>query len=531
MITLNKVQFTFIARLLLLLVLAAAIVGCSSDSVSNEKPSNSNDSSDETSKAEEGTPKKGGEATIAYYTNASSYDPIKGGSGSDHALLWPIFDTLISFNSELEPQPGLAESWDFPDDKTMVLHLRERVTFHDGTDFDAEAVKFNIERNNSDESNVSDLKNIESVEVVDASTVKFHLKHADSSLLLALSDRGGMMVSPTAVEKYGEDFAQNPVGAGPFKRVEYVPNGEIVYEKYEDYWKDGEPYLDKMTVKIMADENTRINALKSGEVDYAETISSSNVQNLKNDANIVLKDVLPVRFRLIYINTSMPPFDNKNVRLAVLHGIDREALIQGINFGAGEAATQVFPKEYWASDPNMVIEYDPEKSKQLLEEAGVEDASFTMVTNALTQDTKLADAIKSQLGEIGINVKVQPMEVNKATATYFNEKKEPALFSAWTGRPDPQMTINYLFNKDTFFNTGGQTTDEIASLISDAASTYEQEDRAPLYQEISKKAILEEAIAIPVIFEPITEAMNPKVKGFEPNRIGKPIFSTIWMEE
>ncbi|PWA11160.1 ABC transporter substrate-binding protein [Pueribacillus theae] len=528
----NQKSTSFIVKILFLFTFALLIAGCSSNSGSGEATSQSKEgSTKEANKSEEGAPKQGGEVTIAYYTDASNYDPIKGSSGSDHALLWPIYDTLISFNAELEPQPGLAESWEYTDDKTLELHLREGVTFHDGTEFDAEAVKFNIERNNSDESNVSDLENIDSVEVVDDLTVKLHLKRPDSSLLLSLSDRGGMMVSPTAVKGDGEDFSQNPIGAGPFKRVSHTPNGEVVYEKYEDYWKDGEPYLDKITVKIIADENTRINALKSGEVDYAESISSSNVQNLKNDANIVLKDVLPVRFRLIYINTSMPPFDNKNVRQAVLHGIDREAIIQGINFGAGEGATQVFPKEYWASDPNMEIEYEPEKSKQLLEEAGVENVSFTMVTNALAQDTKIADAIKGQLKEIGINVEVQPMEVNKATATYFSEKKVPALFSAWTGRPDPQMTVNYLFNQDTFFNTGGKTTDEIASLISEAASTYEQEDRPALYQEISKKAILEEAIAIPVIFEPITEAMNPKVKGFEPNRIGKPIFSTIWMEE
>lgn len=532
MVVLDKYQVKYFARLLLLLALMVIIVGCSSKSGTSEKLSNSNDSkTEETTNSKKGTPQKGGEVVIAYYTDVTNYDPIQGSGGSDHALLWPVFDTLISFTPELEPLPGLAESWDFPDDKTLVLHLREGVTFHDGTRFDAEAVKFNLERNNSEESKVADLENIESVEVVDPKTVKLNLKQADSSLLLALSDRGGMIVSPTAVKESGEDYSQKPVGAGPFKMVNRIPNGEIVFEAFEDYWQEGKPYLDKMTVKVMADENTRINALKSGEIDYADTISAGNVPNIENSSNLVLKDILPVRFRIIYLNSSMAPFDNKAVRLAVQHGINREALIEGINFGKGEPATQVFPKEYWAADKDMTIEYDPEKSKQLLKEAGLENVSFTLIQNANAQDAKMAEAIKGQLKEVGIDVDIQAMEINTATASYFSEKKAPALYSAWTGRPDPQMTINYLFSKDSFFNTGGYSTEEIESLISEAASSYDQAERIKLYKEISKQALLEEAIAIPVIFEPITSAMNEKVKGFEPNMIGKPIYSNIWMDE
>lgn len=528
-----KKQIKYFSIWLILLTIMVIIAGCSSESNSSDdrtKESN-DDSTAEVINSDDGTPKQGGEAVIAYYTDASSYDPILGGSGADHALLWPIYDTLISFNPELEPQPGLAESWDFPDDKTMVLHLREGVTFQDNTPFDAEAVKFNIERVNSEDSTVSDLKNVERVEVVDSLTVKLHLKQPDSSLLLALSDRGGMMVSPTAVKKYGEDFSQNPVGAGPYKMVKRIPNGEVEYEAYEGYWQEGKPYLDKLIVKIMSDENARINALKSGEIDYADAISAGNIQSLENDSNIVLKDVLPVRIPIIYINASMPPLDNKAVRLAILHGINRETLNEGINFGRGEPAMQMFPSEYWASDKNMKIEYDPEKSKQLLKEAGFESVSFTMFTNATNQYIKAAEAIVGQLKEVGIDVDLQPLELTAATDSFFTEKRAHAHYSAWTGRPDPQMTINYLFSKDSFFNTGGYSTPEIESLISEAASTYELDERAELYKKISRKAVLEEAIAIPVIFEPVTSAMNQKVKGFEPNRLGKPIFSNIWIEE
>ncbi|MBS4214187.1 ABC transporter substrate-binding protein [Neobacillus rhizophilus] len=521
-------NFTFIAKLVPVLILAVMIVGCSSDTSSGKNPTNSG----QASKSEEGKPKKGGEVTLAYQSDSTNYDPILGSSGSDHPLLWPIYDTLISFTKELEPKPGLAESWEFTDDKkTLILHLREGVTFHDGTAFDAEAVKFNIERVNSDKSVVSDLKNIDSVEVTDNKTVKLNLKQPDSSLLLALSDRGGMMVSPAAVKEYGDDFPLHPTGAGPFKRVKHIPNGEVVFEAYEDYWQEGKPYLDKMTIKVMPDENTRINALKSGEIDYADNISPGNVQNLKTDSNIVLKDVLPLRFKMMFLNQSMPPFDNKNVRLAIQYGINREGINKGINFGQGEPANNIFPKEYWAGNPEMKIEYNPEKAKQLVKDSGLKDISFTMINFPIADYAKGAEAVKSQLKEIGINVDLQPMEVTKGTTSYFAEKTAPAFFTSWTGRPDPQMTTRLIFSANSYLNPGKYSTPEIESLISEAASSYDQKERAKLYKEISKKALLEEAIAIPIVYDRMTSAMNKKVKGFEPNMMGKPVFSTIWMGE
>ncbi len=505
----------------LLLTIAILVIGCSAETDTNKNPSHS----------DKGTPQQGGEVTVAYITDATNYDPILSSSADDNPILWPIYDTLISFTSELEPAPGLAESWEFLDDTTLELQLREGVTFHDGTAFDAEAVKFNIERSISEESQVSDLDSVEKAEVVDEKTVKIHLKQEDSSLLLALSDRAGMIVSPTAVKKSEKDFSQNPIGAGPFKLVNRVPNGEVVFEAYEDYWQEGQPYVDKLTIKIMADENTRINALKSGEIDLAVHISPGNAQSLENDVNVVLKDALPIRVRAIYLNTSMPPLDNQAVRLAVQHGIDREALIQGVNLGKGEVATQVFPKQYWAANKNMEIKYDPEKSKKLLKEAGHENVSFTLIQFAMAQEIKMAEAIKGQLAEVGIDVKLDSMEVNTGTASFFAEKKAPAFYSTWTGRPDPQITINQLFSKDSFYNPGGYSTSEIESLISKAASTYDQDERATLYKEINEKAILEEAMIIPIIFEPVVSAMNQQVQGFEPNMMGKPVFSSIWLDQ
>ncbi|WP_176330275.1 ABC transporter substrate-binding protein [Oceanobacillus rekensis] len=522
MVKFKKITFV---NLVLLLVLTV-IVGCSSESGSSEESQAEN-----TTDTNDGTPKQGGEATVTFLADVSSYDPILSTTGTDQSLLWPVYETLIGFTPELELKPGLAESWETPDDTTIILHLREGVTFHDGTPLDADAVKFNLDRVNSDDSLLTTLVNVENVEVVDTYTVKLQLSEPDASILSALSDREGMIVSPTAIEENGEDYAQNPVGAGPYKMVERVPNGEIVFEAFEDYWQEGKPYLDKLTVKIMADENTRINALKSGEADLAYHLSVASSQSFKNDPNFVLTDIMPLRHRQIFLNASMAPIDNKDVRLAILHAIDRDALIEAITFGEGEPANQSFPKDYWAANENMKIEYNPEKSRKLLEEAGVEDVSFTMITHSIPTVLRVADAVQSQLSDVGIEVNIEPMEIVAADGSYFADKEAPAYLTAYTGRADPHQAVKILYASDSYYNVGSHSTPEIESLISEAVSIYNQGERAKLYSELSKKAILEEAIVIPIIFEPHLSVNSSRLKGYEPNLIGKAFFNDIWIEE
>jgi peptide/nickel transport system substrate-binding protein len=510
------------------------IAGCGSEPSSTEGNSSNNQAqtpANSTGDQKPSGPQKGGELTIAYDTDVSNYDPTQGNSGNDHALLYPVYDTLVTYNNTLEPGPGLAESWETPDEKTIILKLRTGVTFHDGTAFDAEAVKFNLDRANSAESKVSDLRSIESVEVVDPSTVKLNLKQPDSSIILALSDRSGMMVSPAAVEKFGADFAQNPVGTGPYKMVNWVRNGEIVFETNDKYWQEGLPYLDKLTVKIMPDENTRMNALKSGQVDFYWNVSPDNTQVLKNDKAVVMDSTMRVYLYNMYLNTKLAPFDKKEVRQALQFAINREALVKALTFDQGKPGYQSFPEGYWAAGSGLEIPYDPAKSKELLKQAGMDSVTFDMIVPASAFYQRLAEAIKGQVKEAGITINIQPMELTKGVALFFNEKEVPANLMAWTGRPDPQQTVNLFISGKGFYNTGQEATPEKEELITKAAASYDLKERAELYQKINEIAMLDEAMTIPIMFTPADAAMTPKVKGFEGSLLGKPRFSFLWLEQ
>lgn len=510
-----------------LLSVVLVISGCSSSSSKN----NAQPSTGKSAGAENNEPKQGGSLTVAYDSDISNYDPILGNSGNDHSLLYPVYDTLVGYNSELEAVPGLAKSWETPNDKTLILHLQEGVTFHDGTVFDAEAIKFNLDRIRSDQSNISDLSSIESVEVMDESTVQLNLNRPDSSIILALSDRSGMMVSPAAVEKFGDDYSQNPVGTGPFKMVKWVRNGEILFEANDHYWQEGLPYLDKLTVKIMPDENTRLNALKSGQAQFYWNVSPDNSQALKTDQNIVLDTKMKLAFYNIYLNTTMEPFNKKEVRQALQFAINREALVKALTFNEGEAAYQTFPKEYWAANADLTISYDLEKAKSLLKEAGLERVSFEMFVPSTPFYQRLAEAIKGQVKEAGFDINIEPMELTKGVSLYFNEKQLPSNLTSWTGRPDPHQTVQLLLSGEGFYNAGGETTAEREELIAKAAASYEAEERAGYYEQINKLAVHEEAMTIPIMFVPSTGAMLPQVKGFEGTLLGKPKFSFLWLDE
>lgn len=508
------------------LFVLAIVVGCSG---SDESSSNS-----DVEQSSDGTPQAGGEVVIGVPADFINLDPILSTSGEDYPFVWAIYDTLITYNSDLEMQPGLAESWEFPDDKSLILHLKKGVKFHDGTDFDAEAVKFNIERANSEDSVIPDLRTVEEVEVIDSHTVKLHLSEPNAAILLALTERPGLIASPTAIEKYGDDFQRNPVGTGPFKFVSHVPNGEVVFEKNEDYWKEDEPYVDKLIFKVMQQETTRISALKSGEVDIIAGISPFSFDSLESDANIkIMQPKSSHRSKGIVFNASLPPFDNKKFRQAVTHAIDREIIAQTLTNGQGEPMYQIFPNDFWAADPDLKIDYDPEKAKQLLAESGIENPSFTMlVSQQDIYEPMFSDIIKEQLFDVGIEVKTETLEGTAAYQKMWAEAEAQAMSSGTAGKPDPHLLMEIWVIAESFFNAGNQTTPEFDKLILEANSIQDQDERAKIYHEINRMQALDEVVnIIPVMSTPIIYAMNEKVHGFEPNGLGKSNYNSVWKEK
>jgi peptide/nickel transport system substrate-binding protein len=238
-------------------------------------------------------PKPGGTLRVAYEADVSGLDPhLSPGIQAWH-VVGNLFNSLLTIDAELNYVPDLAESWDILEDgKVYVFHLRQGVKFHDGSDFDAEVVRWNYQRIMDPEEKAFDApyySMVESVDVLDSHTIKFSLKHPSMTLLpvIAANRAGFLQMSPASFERWGkEEIRLHPVGTGPFKLAKWDQNQIIVLEKNPHYFKPGLPYLDRVELRVMKDGITRVTALRAGEVDFANAIPREHVERLAKDPQL-----------------------------------------------------------------------------------------------------------------------------------------------------------------------------------------------------------------------------------------------------
>jgi peptide/nickel transport system permease protein/peptide/nickel transport system substrate-binding protein len=265
------------------------------------------------------TPRKGGVLRLSAPTGITSFDPATGNSGDDHMQLYPLYDALIDYDFDtMQPKPGLATAWKFGDPKTLVLDLRSGVKFQDGTDFNAEAVKFNLERGKtSPRSNIkADLGSIETVEVTSPMQVTLHLGQPDAALPLILADRAGMMVSPTAQKARGDGFDWNPVGTGMMKFIEWRDKERSTYARNDNYWKPDRPYLDGMQFAMISETQTGLRSVITGENDFIYALVPQQLAVAKRAGNLATLATPTLASTLIYFNFAHGPLADARVRKA-----------------------------------------------------------------------------------------------------------------------------------------------------------------------------------------------------------------------
>jgi peptide/nickel transport system substrate-binding protein len=471
-------------------------------------------------------PKAGGALKVAAALPPSSLDPIAGTNGGDQVSLYPIYDRLINLDpAALTPQPGLATAWKYTDPKTLVLTLRDGVTFHDGTPFNAEAVKFNLERDLDPavSKNVSDLSNIESVDATGPHEVTIHLKQPDASLVLTLADRAGMVVSPAAVQKWGKAYNQHPVGTGAYTFGEYVPNDHLLVKKNDHYWQAGKPYLDQITFKYITDQRTRNNALQAHDVDLVFNINLADLSTLKTVSGIQVVSAPSLLIDGCYVNFSREPFNKLEARRALAIAIDRDELNKSLAFGQAKPTSEIFPAGYWAADPSLndTFAYNADKARDLLKQAGY--ANGLSIKGLVFQDTaevRKSEIIQAQLKKVGINMTFDVYDAATVAKKFFTEKGADFVCASWSGRPDPSQTAGSLLSAKSFYNAGNYAAPGMADALSAAAAAQSQDARKAAFSKVIQLN-QEYVMWIPLLNEPNVTAVSGKVKGATPSLYGK----------
>jgi ABC-type transport system substrate-binding protein len=478
-------------------------------------------------------PKSGGTLRVMQGVNPTTLDPHAGSSGGDYVMLYPIFDTLVDFDPQtLEPKPGLAESWTFDTPTSLTIKLRPGLLFQDGTPLNADAVKFNLTRAQTGEkSNIKpDLAVVTAMDVVDDTTIRLTLSQPSSELVGILSDRAGMMLSPTAVQALGDaGIATKPVGAGPFKLVEWKPGEVVTYARSEHYWQPGLPYLDGMNIQIVQEPDTQLNAFLSAGTDVILSIDPQSRSQVDGNSDLRIIEYVGIGVcKVMYFNTTQPPFDDKLVRQAVNRAINREELADAATFGTGEPMWMYFPKSHWAYIDSTVptYQFDAAAAKKLLADAGHPDGiTFDMVHQPDATDSRAAEILQAQLKEAGITMNLVPVELAQSVTDYFVDGKYPAGHFGWSGRPDPNMTYRQIYGAKAYFNAGKHVIPGFDDLTTQASSVSAIADRQAVYTKLVP-LVSDEAIMAPLFWRATLSGATSNVDGFVPNLLGKPKFTS-----
>lgn len=386
---------------------------------------------------------------VAIGVDLDTVDPHGQTTTTVYNVMRHVYETLLWFDDEGNVIPWLAESWEVSEDGLeYTFHLRKGVKFHDGSELTAEVVKANIDRWLDPTVKVptrSQLGPIDHAEVIDKYTIKIVLKKSFAPFLASLAEYL-LITSKNIIDKFGNKTITEVVGTGPFVFKEWVKGSKIVLGRFDDYWGE-KPKVRVIEWRIIPEAGTREAALLAGDVDVTFQPPPADIESLRNNPAVTV--LTPVTNRVIFV-ALMPkgPLKNKLVRQALNYAIDRQAIVENVLFGLGVPADSVVPPHFFGYAKMTPYEYNPEKAKQLLAEAGYPNG-FKLVlmhpTGRYLQDKQVAEAIQAYLSAIGIEVELKTMDWPSFVKELFkplNEKIYDAVLIGWgPGVADAYYTL------------------------------------------------------------------------------------------
>ena len=514
-----------------------ALAGCTGGGGDGSDPATSTGSDggdgEVTTEKSSGGAKRGGRLQAGWFTGSIDVlDPPYISVGQYFQVASNVFSGLVTLKEDLTIRGDLAKDWTVDNDgKRITFDLREGVTFHNGSEFTAEDVRYTIDRTISEEapaaSKLSTLKPVDDggVNVKDDYTVELNFTEAMAPALVYLTrgpGRAATIVCKDAIEEMGQKaYSRKPVGTGPFKVTEHQIGSKLTLDAYEDYFETDEngealPYLDGIDVKPIPEASTLVNALRSGDVDFANLVPLQNVDRIE-EADDVEKLAAPgINWYGLAMNQRREPFSSKKVRMGIAKSIDNEQYIETAFFGNAIPAKGPINKAtnwVYREDKPDDQSYDPEAGKQLLKEAGADGASFSILTDA--SSLRSAKAMRQQLNAAGLNV-----EIEQVTSSTYWERYEKGDYdttiSGSVGDPDPDQSLwNFYRLPDDggVWNWVNFEDQEAHQLLADQRQALDRDERAKLLQQLEDRLISEVPHAY-LMHQDDIAARSSKVKGF-----------------
>ncbi|MDR2068861.1 MAG: ABC transporter substrate-binding protein [Spirochaetaceae bacterium] len=500
-----------IARVLLLAGLVLVYIGCGGGS----------------SGGAGGSAGGGGEYkdTITWGQGAdvTSFDPHVGRQTPAVQVTNHIFDTLVQFDgTSSEVIPQIAESWEQLSPTSYRFHIRQGVKFHDGTELTAEDVKYSLDRAVAS-SMISYLMDFISETIIEGPytvVVNTHFPYAPTLRNLSVPFAA---ILPKAYTETDPDIqAKKPVGSGPYQFVSWTQSDSAVLEAFADYYA-GPPKTKNLVMKVIPEASQRTIALETGEIDLAYDLPSNDHKLITGNEKLSLFLAPPLSLFYLSMHMGKTPFENKLVRQAISHAIDRQLIIDTVVSGAAQAADAIIAPGVYGYYSAGVDQYDPERSKQLLAQAGYPNGFTTSLwVNNNQERVEVSTAIVDMLREVGITARLEVMEAGAFWDKTDNGEHEMAFFGWITSTKDADYTY-YSLGHSSKFGPGGNTSyisdPQVDALIEKGRNSTEPATREQAYKDL---AILLADLTpyISIMYSPISAGGNKLVEHFEPDPIG-----------
>ncbi|HLW48276.1 MAG TPA: glutathione ABC transporter substrate-binding protein [bacterium] len=437
--------------------------------------------------------------TVGLYADAISLDPEDTNDNLSLSVEREIYDGLLGFDSNMKAIPQLATSWEAsPDAKVFTFHLRPGVKFQDGSPLDAEAVKLNFDRARDAAHKLKKYNLYEMIQSVDAlnpTTVRFMLKQPFGAMLFNFAHPSSRIISPATI-KQGEDaIARHPVGSGPFRFVSWTPGQEIVLERNPNFWQSGEPKVDRIVIRFITEDSSRVALLLSGEAQFIFSVPGVQVEAVSRASGVEVPKRWSIYSYGVAMNTQHAPLNILQVRQALNYAVDKDALIRAVLGGHGrplEAPMAPGVAGYAGAVQRGGWPHDIVKAKQLLSEAGFPNGFRTVLwIGNQTESVRTGEFLQQQLAQVGVTVQVVPTEAGTLTALRYKPLREnqgQLNYTGWspsTGDADWALRPNFAGESwpPVLFNIAFYKNPKVDALLADALATADQHKRTSDYAQ------------------------------------------------
>lgn len=457
---------------------------------------------------------------FAQQADIATLDPADTAAIPTLDVLCGMYDSLVTFDAEMNVVPNIATEWTKEDELTWIFKLRDDVVFHNGDPMTAADVAYSIKRVAASAKNASLFSSLADAEVVDDYTVKFTLTAPAPTFLNNLANTAAAILPEKYMTENGEEIITTaPVGTGAYKFVEWSQGSYVKFEKNENYWV-GEVPTQNVMMKIIPEASQRTIALETGEIDAAYGVQSNDVARIQDDPSLTLLMEPALSTTYVCMNFEKPGIDNQLVREAIREAIDSEIIAQAVYYGAAEPDDTIIPFAAFGYQPDAAkITYDPENAKALLTEAGYADGFETNIyTSDNQQSVEICQIIQAQLKEVGIDCAIQTLEFGTFLEKIGEGEHDLCLMTWSTGTVDADFTYYAQYSSTQHGIYGNMMSPDLFPGLDDALeagrSTSDPEVRMAAYKTV-EDIVAENSIYRPLVCRSSIVGLNAKVEGFE----------------